>query len=150
MICVGSIDSNYRRPNEGYGPKVEFLAPGEKVKTTRFRPVGPLKAEKFEYQSGTSLAAPHVARVAALYRSWKGPDDETIRRLLRLNSLKGICDNVPNGQPNRLVNSGILLAQDVEEPFRRAGTEPVPKVDCKDDDVSEVDDIVARRLPDEL
>lgn len=160
MICVGSIDANYRRVDDNYGPYVDFLAPGDRVvamEGSYYDSNSESSSEsssESDLGSGTSLAAPHVAGVAALFRSWKGRAERDIKGLLRLNALEGVCSEVPEGQPNLLINTGILRADKlpdmVPEPFIRAGTAPFTLDDCKDNSGSEEENMVERRLLDEL
>lgn len=154
MICVGSIGADYTRPtDEGYGPRVAFLAPGEKVTTVNYAPEDADHGELFKEVTGASPAAAHVAGVAALFRSWKGRDYGSIRPLLEKNSLLDVCNNVPYGQPNRLINSGILRqGYQAAEPFIDAGVQPFFAQDCNDISGGAGNDphAVGRRIPDEL
>ena len=60
VICVGSIDrSNSRSSFSNYGPQMELVAPGEYILST-------YPGDMYVYMSGTSMATPHVAGVAAL------------------------------------------------------------------------------------
>lgn len=70
FMAVGAIDCRRRRaPFSSYGPQVEICAPGDKVWST-FPP------NRYRQLSGTSMAAPHIAGVAALVKrrhpSWCG------------------------------------------------------------------------------
>ncbi len=81
-MAVSSIDCNRRRsPFSSYGPQVEICAPGSGVIST-YPPA------TFRQLSGTSMAAPHVAAVAALckqrYPHWHA---DTIRTYLWGTSL---------------------------------------------------------------
>lgn len=62
VIAVGSIDSQYNRSKFSYyGPSLDFVAPGERIYSTYTHP-------DYEYRHGTSMAAPYVAGIVALYK----------------------------------------------------------------------------------
>ncbi|MGH3321991.1 MAG: S8 family peptidase [Streptosporangiaceae bacterium] len=59
--------------------------------------------------TGTSMAAPHVAGVAALYESAYGDASaSTITRWIESNADKGVLHGVPANTHNRLLNTGAL------------------------------------------
>lgn len=61
IIVVGAMDNSYDRwTNSCYGDELDLIAPGKDILTTTTDQV------QYDYFSGTSLAAAHVAGVAAL------------------------------------------------------------------------------------
>lgn len=62
VIAVGSTDRNDQRaPSSNFGSKIDISAPGEEIRS--------LGLDGYDVRSGTSMAAPHVAAVAALILS---------------------------------------------------------------------------------
>lgn len=77
-ITVGSIDQNNSKSSfSNFGPDVDIAAPGGNVLSTRSKdctqstmcPPTKIVDQNYLYASGTSMAAPHVAGVAALLLS---------------------------------------------------------------------------------
>lgn len=67
VLAVAASDaSDQRAPYSSYGPEVDLTAPGSSIYST-------WRGNTYEYQSGTSMATPHVAGLAALIWS-NGPD----------------------------------------------------------------------------
>ena len=60
ILTVGSIDSNGSKSSfSGYGTKLDVVAPGSNILST-------IPGNSTGQKSGTSMATPHVAGVAAL------------------------------------------------------------------------------------
>ena len=66
QICVGSTTKNNRRSSfSNYGkPYVHVMAPGSDIVST-------ISNNRYAYDSGTSMACPHVSGLAALVKSMK-------------------------------------------------------------------------------
>ncbi|MEJ6951595.1 S8 family serine peptidase [Natronospora cellulosivora (SeqCode)] len=63
VISVGSLDTNLKRSNfSSYGEMLDFMAPGEGIYST-------LPGGGYGNMNGTSMAAPHIAGIAALILS---------------------------------------------------------------------------------
>lgn len=82
--------SNHGTCVDGYAPGVDilssWLASGTRILT------------------GTSMASPHVAGTAALYKAYYGDASaETITAYLNASATMGVLSGVPTGSPNRLV-----------------------------------------------
>jgi len=66
VIAVGSVNSNRARSSfSQYGTGLNIMAPGNQIYST-------VPNNKFGYNSGTSMATPHVAGVVGLMRSANG------------------------------------------------------------------------------
>ena len=92
VIVVGNSNQNDQRsPSSNFGPRVSIAAPGEGIYST-------YKNGSYNTLSGTSMAAPHVAGVAAL--------------LLAVNPSLS-----PQDVKNCLVNNADSITQDPQKPI---------------------------------
>ncbi|ORT61696.1 S8 family peptidase [Streptomyces sp. CB03238] len=101
-ITVGATDNADRRASfSNYGTCVDLFAPGVKV-TSAWR----TSDTAINTISGTSMAAPHTAGVAALYLS-KHPtaSPAQVRDALVNNATSGKVQNALTGSPNKLLYS---------------------------------------------
>ena len=77
VIAVAASDSNDKRARwSSTGPDVELIAPGVSIRST-------LPDNKYGTYSGTSMASPHVAGVAALVMAAGKTNNTEVRRVLR-------------------------------------------------------------------
>ena len=112
VIAVGAINDKQEKLYESsIGPEVELAAPGKLIKSTYPRVLDLDDGERDGYTllSGTSMASPHVAGVAALLKE-RFPDKTNyeIRGLLT-NTAKDL------GKPGKDVEFGYGLVQYVDE-----------------------------------
>ncbi|MDX2564533.1 S8 family peptidase [Streptomyces sp. TX20-6-3] len=85
-----------------HGRCVDLFAPGQDVVSAKLG--GGSVA-----MSGTSMAAPHVAGVAALYKAqYPTASPAEISQWLDGNSTKGVLNNLSTGTPNKLLYTGGL------------------------------------------
>lgn len=99
VIAVGSVNNNLNKSRFSYfGPSLEFVAPGEKIYSTYNQP-------DYEYSYGTSMAAPYVAGIAALYKqAYPELNHRQIRELMQNNA-------VDLGEPGKDKSFGYGLVQ---------------------------------------
>lgn len=68
ILAVGSTSREGKRSTfSKYGDAIDIVAPGEYIYTTT--PISPISNDIYIYETGTSVAAPHVSGVAALMLS---------------------------------------------------------------------------------
>jgi len=126
ILTVGSIDSNGIRScfdaykASGYGTKLDVVAPGSNILST-------IPSNGAGYMGGTSMAAPHVAGIAALILSInpflygyevRNIIESTCQKINQHNSISNpsgyiYTDNIygrPNGEWNDEVGYGLVNA----------------------------------------
>ena len=92
VITVGSLDSNDTRSSfSNYGENsVDIYAPGDNIIST-------LQNNQYGYKSGTSMAAPHVAGLAALLLDTEPALSANRLKEIILDSADTITINTPDG-----------------------------------------------------
>jgi subtilisin family serine protease len=99
---AASTSSDARASFSNYGSCVHLYAPGASITSTWIN-------SSTRSISGTSMASPHVAGVAALYKQAFGDASySTIRSWLINNSTTGVITGNPSGTPNRLLYKSTL------------------------------------------
>ena len=106
VISVGATDRSDRRASfSNFGGCVSMFAPGVDIESTWYT-----NDNAINTISGTSMAAPHVAGVAALYLE-DNPDatPEDVKALLLSSSVEGVLFDVQEASPNLLLNTEYLF-----------------------------------------
>ncbi len=99
-ITVGSTDINDARSSfSNYGGCVDIFAPGSDITSAWIK-----GNSSTTTLSGTSMASPHVAGVAAIYLSSYLSWNEVAARIIA-DSTTDVITNVGGGSPNRLVRA---------------------------------------------
>ena len=97
LLCVASSDKNGRKSSfSNYGPHVHVFAPGSKIYST-------LPSNRYASWSGTSMACPHVAGLAALIKTMRSDlTGQQVRQFIESNVQK-------KAEYKGLVTSGGLI-----------------------------------------
>jgi subtilisin family serine protease len=101
-ITVGSTTTTDARSSfSNFGTCVDLFAPGSGILSAWFS-----SNTATATLSGTSMASPHVAGVAALYRQANpSASSTTVRNAIVNNATTNVITNVGTGSPNRLLYS---------------------------------------------
>jgi subtilisin family serine protease len=99
---AASTSTDARASYSNYGSCTHLYAPGSSITSTWL-------SGGTRTISGTSMASPHVAGVAALYKATFGDASySTIRSWLTTNATAGVITGNPSGTPNRLLYKSTL------------------------------------------
>jgi subtilisin family serine protease len=102
FTTAASTSTDARATYSNYGSCVDAYAPGSSITSTWIN-------SGTRSISGTSMASPHVAGVAALYKATYGDASQsTISSWLINNSTASVITGNPTGTPNRLLYKGTL------------------------------------------
>ncbi len=101
-ITVGSTTSTDARSSfSNFGTCLDLFAPGSSILSAWYT-----SNSATATLSGTSMASPHVAGVAALYKQANpSASSTTIRNAIVNNATTGVVTNAGSGSPNRLLYS---------------------------------------------
>lgn len=125
VIAVGATDNTDQRCDfSNYGEGLELVAPGKRILST-------IIGDDYNYLTGTSMATPHVAGVAALARSsYPNENNEWIRQKM----VDTAEDLGPTGWDEDF-GYGLVDAR------LTGGEPPLPKVNIRIYKVVEIDDL---------
>jgi subtilisin family serine protease len=102
LTVAGTNRDDTRLSSGNYGSCVDIYAPGGSIVSTWIN-------SGTNTLSGSSMAAPHAAGVAALYKATFGDAaSSTVDSWIKTNATVGVVKNVPAGTPNRLLYKAAL------------------------------------------
>ncbi|HEX9935848.1 MAG TPA: S8 family serine peptidase [Longimicrobium sp.] len=102
LTVAASTSTDARATYSNYGSCVDIYAPGSSVTSTWIN-------SGTRTIDGTSMASPHAAGVAALYKGTYGEaSSSTIHSWIVNNSTAGVITGNPTGTPNRLLFKSTL------------------------------------------
>jgi subtilisin family serine protease len=122
-ITVGATTrSDARAWFSNYGPCLDLFAPGEDIKSAG---IGDPPSDT-KIDNGTSMASPHVAGVAALYRSaWRSATPEYVRRGIVFGATENLVTQPGTGSPNDLLYNNVYgMVHPPEQPSFHSGPQP--------------------------
>ena len=102
MAVAGTNRDDTRLSTGNWGSCIDLYAPGGSITSTWIN-------SGTNTLTGGSMAAPHAAGVAALYKATFGDAaSSTIDSWIKTNATAGVVKNVPAGTPNRLLYKAAL------------------------------------------
>jgi subtilisin family serine protease len=102
LVVANSTKDDQRATSSSTGACVDLYAPGTGIRST-------VPGDGIASYSGTSMAAPHAAGVAALYKQVNGDVASTvIERWILDHATPGVIGGETDGTPNLLLNTGGL------------------------------------------
>jgi hypothetical protein len=103
-LTVGATDSADARSSfSNYGSCVDLFAPGSSITSAYYT-----SDSATAVLSGTSMASPHAAGVAALYlENHPGASPTQVMDRLTGSAISNIITNAGTGSPNRLLHNGL-------------------------------------------
>jgi subtilisin family serine protease len=129
-LTVASINMNdYRTNNSAFGECVDMFAPGGLISSESLQ-----EPNGHKVMTGTSMAAPHVAGVAALYlQKFPTASSAQLSGALRDGALKDVVVNAQSIKGNYLLNTlflegGVVAVPQVPVPVPATSATPTPAV----------------------
>ena len=113
-ITVGAVTNTDEWSSfSNFGPEIDLLAPGTNI-TSAWHTGG----NDINTISGTSMATPHVAGVAALYlERFPKSTPEQVQEGLKKSSILNVIKNVPDSTVNNLLNTSFSSTVVLKEPL---------------------------------
>jgi subtilisin family serine protease len=104
-LIVGNVNSSdTRNSTSNYGLCLDLFAPGTNITSAWAG-----SDTQTNTISGTSMAAPHVAGIAAMYLEWiPGSQPVDVQYAIDQNGTWDVVSNKGNNSPNRVVYSGFI------------------------------------------
>ncbi|HYH82909.1 MAG TPA: S8 family peptidase [Longimicrobium sp.] len=106
-LIVGNVNStDTRNSTSNYGLCLDLFAPGTNITSAWYG-----SDTQTHTISGTSMAAPHVAGIAAMYLEWiPGSQPVDVQYAIDQNGTWDVVSNRGSNSPNRVVYSGFIPA----------------------------------------
>jgi len=106
LIVANSDYTDTRNSTSNYGLCVDLFAPGTSITSAWYG-----SDTQTNVLTGTSMAAPHVAGIAAMYLEYNpGALPVDVQYAIDQSATNGVVTNKGNNSPNRVVYSGFIPA----------------------------------------